>query len=1093
MTSVQEGAKLWYKDAVIYEVRVRSFADSDGDGVGDFRGLTEKLDYMKDLGITAIWLLPFYPSPLKDDGYDISDYESVNADMGTLDDFKKFLAEAHKRGLKVITELVLNHTSDQHAWFKRARRAPPGDPYRDFYVWSDDVTRYSEARIIFKDFENSNWTFDPVAKSHYWHRFFSHQPDLNFDNPAVHKAIMGVLDFWLDLGVDGFRLDAVPYLYEREGTNCENLNETHGFLKELRAHVDAKYSDRMLLAEANQWPEEAVNYFGNGDECQMAFHFPIMPRMFMGIHMEDRQPLIEILAQTPAIPDNCQWALFLRNHDELTLEMVTDEERDYMYKVYAQDPTARINLGIRRRLAPLLGNHRRKMELMNGLLLSLPGTPVLYYGDEIGMGDNIYLGDRNGVRTPMQWSSDKNAGFSRANPQKLLLPIIIDPEYHYEAINVEAQLENQHSLLRWTKHLIAIRKQYKAMSRGTIEFLYPDNTKVLTFIRRIGNERVLVVANLSRFVQFVELDLSSYKGLHPVEIFGRIEFPPIGDLPYFVTLGPHNFYWFSLESPRVETVIPELTAEAPVLTSHGDWTELLDSRAQLEALLPGYVRNRRWFASKSRAIQLSRIIDFVELPGEPKVAFVMTHFEFNEGRPEDYQLILSCLDTRSSETFLKDHPEAVIARVSNAFADGRDGVLVDASSHPQVARVLFQAFASNGNFTGLNGTVASKPLPAFLSGTPKETPEAKPMKGEQSNTSVSFGDVYIMKLIRRLESGVNADDEISRFLTERAHFKHSASLASSLSYRSGRNEPVTFGLLFDYVPNKGTAWKYALESLREFLAKGMSLNLPAGSLTKLAEGEIVAPAVGPFLASAALLGRRTAELHLALSSDSEDPVFRPEPLSPFVQRSMYQSLRGLNRKIFQILSRRLPTLPPSVVADAKRVAGLESRIHDEFSLISTRAVRASQIRVHGDYHLGQVLWNGSDFSIIDFEGEPARSLTERRLKRSGFKDVAGMIRSFHYAAYTDLGSAPDPKVEKRAVDWFRAVSAAFLRAYFETSAGSVFLPSDRSQRELLLRTYLLEKAVYELGYELNNRPDWVHIPIRGILSMIDEDEKEGES
>src|SRR5688572_22756592 len=540
---------MWYRNAVIYQAHVRSFYDSDGNGIGDLRGVTQKLDYLQDLGISTLWLLPFYPSPLRDDGYDIADYYAINPIYGTLDDFKEFLQEAHRRSLRVITELVINHTSDQHPWFQRARRASPGSVERDYYVWSETSDKYRDARIIFRDFETSNWTWDPVARAYYWHRFYSHQPDLNFDHPPVHEEIIRVLDFWLELGVDGLRLDAVPYLYEREGTNCENLEETHAYLKTLRSHVDTKYGDRMLIAEANQWPEDAVKYMGEGrgDECHMAFHFPLMPRLFMSVRMEDRTPIIDILEQTPAIPETCQWAMFLRYHDELTLEMVTEEERDYMYRVYARDPKARINLGIRRRLAPLLGNDRRTIELMNGLLFSLPGTPVLYYGDEIGMGDNIYLGDRNGVRTPMQWSGDRNAGFSRANPQQLYLPAIIDPEYHFGTVNVEAQQSNPNSLLWWMKRLIALRKEYKAFGRGSIEFLYPDNRKVLAYIRRFEQETILVVVNLSRLVQYVSLDLSEFEGAVPIELFGSTDFPPVTEAPFFLTLGPHAFYWFSLE------------------------------------------------------------------------------------------------------------------------------------------------------------------------------------------------------------------------------------------------------------------------------------------------------------------------------------------------------------------------------------------------------------------------------------------------------------------------------------------------------------------------------------------------------------------
>src|SRR5436305_3480609 len=556
---------LWSKDAIIYELHVKTFCDSDGDGMGDFRGLMEKLDYLQELGITAIWLLPFYPSPLRDDGYDIADYFDVNPNFGTLDDFRVFLDAAHQRNLRVITELVINHTADQNPWFQKSRRAvaaaAAGDAratgvnaagysagdlaYKDFYVWSDTPEKYGDARIIFKDFETSNWAWDPVAKAYYWHRFYSHQPDLNFDNPAVHEAVKKVCDFWLSMGVDGLRLDAVPYLYEREDTNCENLAETHEFLRELRAHLDAKFPNRMLLSEANQWPEDAAAYFGKGDETHMSFHFPLMPRMFMSLQMEDRFPIIDIMEQTPAIPDSCQWAMFLRNHDELTLEMVTDEERDYMYRVYATDPHARINLGIRRRLAPLLANSRRKIELLNTLLFSMPGTPIIYYGDEIGMGDNFYLGDRNGCRTPMQWSPDRNAGFSRANPQQLYLPVTIDPEYHYEAVNVENQQKNLSSLLWWTRRVIAMRKNFKAFSRGSLEFLYPDNAKVLAFLRRWENEAIVVVANLSRFAQSAELDLSRFAGCVPMEVFSRNLFRPIRKSRYVITLGPHAYYWFA--------------------------------------------------------------------------------------------------------------------------------------------------------------------------------------------------------------------------------------------------------------------------------------------------------------------------------------------------------------------------------------------------------------------------------------------------------------------------------------------------------------------------------------------------------------------
>ncbi|MGB6166126.1 MAG: maltose alpha-D-glucosyltransferase, partial [Geitlerinemataceae cyanobacterium] len=636
---------LWFKDAVIYEAPVKSFADSNEDGIGDFRGLTEKLDYLQDLGITAVWILPFFPSPLRDDGYDIADYRSINPIYGDLDDFKAFLDAAHDRGIRVIIELIVNHTSDRHPWFQRARKAPSGSPERDFYVWSDTPDKFPDVRIIFQDYETSNWAWDPIAKAYYWHRFYSHQPDLNYENPAVQEAVLEIMDFWLEMGVDGLRLDAVPYLCVEEGTNCENLPGTHAFLKRLRAHMDAQFPNRMMLAEANQWPEDAAEYYGEGDECQMNFHFPLMPRLFMALRMEDSFPIADILNQTPPIPDNCQWALFLRNHDELTLEMVSDEDRDYMYRVYAQDSEARLNLGIRRRLAPLLGNDRRQIELMNGLLLSLPGTPVLYYGDEIGMGDNIYLGDRNGVRTPMQWSSDRNAGFSRTNPQRLYFPVIVDSEYHYEAINVEAQRANTNSLWWWMKRLLATRARYQAFGRGTFEFLYPDNRKVLAFTRTYNGEHILVVANLSRFSQTVELDLSPFQGAVPVEIFGRVKFPEIGDSAYFLSISPHSFYWFSLQFQESRMAIPQSPTELPVLNVRTKWQNVLtqkEVKTALESILVNYIQTRPWFSGFDRVIRSSQILETLPIPySTGEVSVILFQIEYTEGFADVYVLPLT--------------------------------------------------------------------------------------------------------------------------------------------------------------------------------------------------------------------------------------------------------------------------------------------------------------------------------------------------------------------------------------------------------------------------------------------------------------------
>jgi maltose alpha-D-glucosyltransferase/alpha-amylase len=537
----------WYQEAIIYELPVKSFFDSNNDGIGDFPGLLEKLDYLESLGVTCLWLLPFFPSPLRDDGYDISDYCSVHRSYGSIEDFKRLLDAAHARGLRVVIELVLNHTSEQHAWFQRARLAPPGSTERDYYVWNDTDTKYADTRIIFSDTERSNWTWDATAQAYYWHRFFHHQPDLNFDNPAVLDELLRVIDFWLELGIDGFRLDAVPYLIEREGTSCENLPGTHSVLKTIRRHLDQRWPHCMLLAEANQSPADLRPYFGDGDECHMAYHFPLMPRIFMGLHGEDRQPIVDIVRSTPDIPGNCQWALFLRNHDELTLSMVDEDDRDYMYLAYSADPQARLNSGIRRRLAPLMDNNRRRIELLNSLLFSFPGTPIVYYGDEIGMGDNTYLGDRNGVRTPMQWTSDRNARFSRADPARLYSPVIMDPIYGYQAVNVEAQERDSSSLLHWMRNIIGLRKLFPAFGLGDFRFIEPANRKVLAYLRTYGDDAILCVANLSRSIQPVELDLSAFAGFTPVEMIGYTEFPVVGPQPYFLSLGPYGFYWFELQ------------------------------------------------------------------------------------------------------------------------------------------------------------------------------------------------------------------------------------------------------------------------------------------------------------------------------------------------------------------------------------------------------------------------------------------------------------------------------------------------------------------------------------------------------------------
>ncbi|MGZ5552123.1 MAG: maltose alpha-D-glucosyltransferase [Chthoniobacterales bacterium] len=1075
---------LWYKDAIIYELHVKTFHDSNGDGIGDFRGLIEKLDYLQELGVTAIWLLPFYPSPLRDDGYDIADYYDVNPHFGTLQDFRDFLAAAHERGLRVITELVINHSSDQNPWFQRARRAPAGSPERELYVWSDTPDKYNGARIIFKDFETSNWSWDSVAKSYYWHRFYSHQPDLNFDNPGVHERVEAVCDFWLKMGVDGLRLDAVPYLYEREGTSCENLPETHTYLKKLRAHIDANFKDRMLLAEANQWPEDAVSYFGKGDESHMNFHFPLMPRMFMALQMEDRFPIIDILDQTPAIPGNCQWAMFLRNHDELTLEMVTDEERDYMWRVYANDPTARINLGIRRRLAPLLANSRRKIELLNTLLFSMPGTPVLYYGDEIGMGDNFYLGDRNGVRTPMQWSPDRNAGFSKANPQQLYLPITIDPEYHYEAINVENQQKNLSSLLWWTRRVIAMRKNFKAFSRGSLQFLHPENAKVLAFLREYDGETILVIANLSRFSQIAELDLSRFAGCTLMEVFSQNYFPTIKDTPYPITLGPHTHFWFvlrpqpELTRTQKERVVPVLD-EPPRLQSL--LTDGLRKRFERE-ILPDYIRRCRWFGGKARTVRQMRIAERIDF-AESSTQFWFVEISYVDGSPETYALPVHIATGEAAHTISTNVPQAVIAR----FAAAEDAVLHDAIWSADFREQLFRSVLEGKHWKGRSGELLGVRGSGLTSGS--KVPASHVLGAEQSNSSMLFENKFFLKLYRKLEDGVNPDVEVTRFLTEKKNFANVPAFGGVIEYRRAKGEPTVVCLLQAAAPNEGDAWALTLDAVGRFYERVLGRKADLQDASKPTAAMLEELIGGIYPQKAKLLGQRTGEMHLALASDPDDRGFAPEPFNSFAQRSVFQTMRASTRKTLALLQKKLPDLPEAFRIEAEQVLAAEDEILAHEQRILEQKSAAAKIRIHGDYHLGQALWTGKDFVILDFEGEPARPLSERKLKRSALRDVAGMMRSFQYAAYSALWQpamrAGDvPFLERWADKWYRHMSSIFLQSYRKTTAGAPFMPKDEGELQVLLEAYLLDKAVYEIGYELNSRPGWVLIPIRGIKHIL---------
>ncbi len=968
-----DGAADWYRDAVIYELHVRAFADANGDGIGDFRGLIGKLDYLADLGVTALWLLPFYPSPLRDDGYDIADYRRINPSYGDLRTFRKFLEEAHDRDLRVITELVINHTSDQHPWFQRARKAAPGSVERDFYVWSDDDTKYPDARIIFSDFEPSNWTWDPVAKAYFWHRFYHHQPDLNFDNPAVEEAIFEIFEYWLDMGVDGLRLDAVPYLYEREGTNCENLPETHDFLRRLRSHLDDRYDDRMLLAEANQWPEDAAAYFGDGDECHMNFHFPLMPRMFMAVRRETRTPIVDILEQTPELPEGAQWATFLRNHDELTLEMVTDEERDYMIRAYAEDPRMRVNLGIRRRLGPLLQADRRKIELLNALLFSLPGAPVIYYGDEIGMGDNIYLGDRDGVRTPMQWSPDRNAGFSTANPHRLYLPVIIEPGAHYENVNVEAQQAQSSSLLSWMRQLIGLRRRLPELSRGSLDFLEPENPRILAFVRELDDRSpILVVANLSRLAQAVELDLSAYINHVPLEVFGRTRFAPIGEFPYYLTLAPYGFFWLELEAPTAAEPV-----SLPVLS--GTWPDVVRS-TQANRALRKWLPGQRWYSAKDQTITRLHLDDVLLVDSERPLALVVLRSSFEHGDDQQHLVPLAVVEGDQAASIRRLKPESVVGELPSD-AGGEPGstgpILVDAMVDDScvlelVALVASEEQRTTGRFPTFGRPVDDTVADAVERAREEGASGVRVLGVEQSNSSAIVGDRVIAKLLRRLAAGPNRDVELPRLLLANG-FTHVPAALGELAIDVGSDDGLAIGMVVhEVVPNDGDVWQWTQDELARLL------DLVVED-AEVPDADVFAPS----LEMADLLGERTAELHRALAAGAE----KHESFTLLHQRGLHQAIRSELRQTERLLARlgRGDELDGKAVLE--RIEPLRQHKYD------TR-----RIDIHGDLHLGQVLWTGHDVVFIDFEGEPARALSERSIRRTPLVDVAGMVRSVDYAA-----------------------------------------------------------------------------------------------
>ncbi|MGA1826107.1 MAG: maltose alpha-D-glucosyltransferase [bacterium] len=1098
---------LWYKEAIIYELHVKAFYDSNGDGIGDFRGLIQKLDYLQQLGITALWLLPFYPSPLRDDGYDIADYCSIHPDYGTLKDFKEFLEKAHTRGIRVITELVMNHTSNEHEWFQKSRRAKSGSRWRQRYVWSATTQKYEDARIIFQDYETSNWTWDPVAQSYFWHRFYSHQPDLNFDNPVVQKEMLKIVDFWFEMGVDGLRLDAVPYLFEQDGTNCENLPQTHAYLKKLRNHVDKNHKNKMLLSEANQWPEDASAYFGDGDESHMAFHFPLMPRLFMAIQMGDSYPIIDILKSTPPVPDSCQWAIFLRNHDELTLEMVTDEEKDYMYRSFARDPKSKINVGIRRRLASLLDNNRRKIELMNILLFSLPGTPVLYYGDEIGMGDNYYLGDRNGVRTPMQWSLDRNAGFSKTNPQMLYLPTIMEPGYHYEAINVETQEKNLSSLLWWMKRVIAMRKRYRAFGRGSFELVSSNNHKVFSYLRCYEEETILVVVNLSRYSQMVTLDLIPYAGYIPEEIFSTNTFLRIGKRPYALTICPYSHYWLLLKKEKKG--MPEVAEKSiPEIRAKDDWHTILkaDQREKFEQeALVRYVKTCRWFGAKAKTMRKLTIIENAPLTyGSRTCHVLLLEITYIDGVPDTYLLPLSFAYEKDMPRLAEKFPQSIIAHCK---VNEEEGILYDGFYEPEFQKALLDIIVTKKQIKGNAGTFyasSASQLKKMFNGQDANL-ISRALAMEQSNTSILYGNKFYLKFYRHVEEGVNPDLEIVKLLTEKDKFSHIAPYKGAIEYqpRNSKNLPNTIALLQECIENHGNAWEFTHDAIIRYFERILSKRKDLDNTTIFEFPllfDITYSSMPPllhelisimYLDMISLLGKRTAELHYALGSLREERDFAPEPFSLLYQRSLYQSMQNLVHKTMQSLEKNLERIPRTIRNEGRDLLSAQQDIEAFMKKILRKKMSAVKIRIHGDYHLGQVLYTGKDFVIIDFEGEPARALSERRLKHTPLKDVAGMMRSFHYAVSSVLLTKKifrqqDIPILKPWIEpWYFYVSGVFLSSYLQTIKKSDLLPADRDDVELLLHLFLLEKVIYEVDYELNNRPDWLIIPLEGVKHTLE--------
>src|SRR5579875_663440 len=1073
----------WYRDAIIYQLHVKSFFDANNDGIGDFSGLTQKLDYIKDLGATAIWIMPFYPSPLRDDGYDISSYRGINPAYGSLRDFKRFLREAHERGLRVITELVINHTSDQHPWFKRARAAKPGSVARNFYVWSDTDKAYKDAPIIFLDTEKSNWTWDDQAKAFYWHRFYAHQPDLNFDNPRVLEAVLDVMAYWLEMGVDGLRLDAVPYLIEREGTTCENLPETHAVIKRIRAAIDARFPDRMLLAEANLWPEETAQYFGQGDECHMAFHFPLMPRIYMALAQEDRHPITDIMRQTPELPEGAQWAIFLRNHDEMTLAMVTGSERDYLWSFYAADPRARINLGIRRRLAPLLENDRRKIELLNSLLFSMPGTPVIYYGDEIGMGDNIYLGDRDGVRTPMQWSLDRNGGFSRADPAKLFLPAIQDPVYGFSAVNVEAQLSSPSSLLTWMRRMIAVRRSHVSFGRGSLRFLHPSNRKVLVYLREYQDERILCVANVSRAPQAVELDLSEFRDAVPVELTAGSLFPPITSRSYLLTLPAYGFFWFRLEPAEAtkdrqnQQVHPGLFT----LVVTGKLETILAGRelaAFEHTVAPRYLPSRRWFGHKEATIAAVSVRDFAVLRDGPqcRIIFPLLDVKLRDGSAE------SCFAPLAAEAERPDGPPLIHA-AAKLRRGASTGLLYEADACESFVPALMAALRREEKLdTAQGGRISFSPAPRLSAEPMIDETDVRRIGAGRRNSSFVIANQMIFKIRHRVQTGIDPEAEMLRFLAEVAHFPNAPVLLGVIDHADSKDNHTVLATLQTFIRNQGNAWTWTLGALKRVLE--------AAALTPGQDNRAGHDEFAMYLPHMQRLGLRTAEMHKALASPTSDPAFQAEMLTLDDVCEAADQARISAERAFGRLRTRIASASEEKRALSEQLLARQEECFALIDKLMQKPLGAIKIRIHGNYRLDRLLVVKDDVIIVDFGEGASLSLDQRRAKASPLRDVAVMLHSLVHAvavAKSDLTRlVPSAhEVAARLHEELVLFSQIFIQAYMDAARGSPIWIEDEQTRRRLLILYLLMELLPEIESEANGRDSLTETAIDGVNTILD--------